>query len=424
MRKPLIGFLHYTAPPIIGGVEAVILAHAREFNRSDFPVTLLAGRGDSSLLPAMTQLTVLPEMDSQHKDIVQMNASLEAGLIPAGFEDFTNRLTNTLRPHIQSLDHLIIHNVFTKHFNLPLTVALHNLINEGAIRHPIAWCHDITWTSPNSRSKVHPGFPWDLLRTYHKNVTYVVVSEQRQLELADLFGCDLDRIRVIYNGVDPLELLGLSGEGYALIERLRLLEAEIILLMPVRITKAKNIEYAMHLVAALKALQGKPMLILTGPPDPHDPNSMEYYRSLQVLRKQLGIEDVMRFVFESAPDLEREYYIDATVVGDLFRISDIVFIPSYREGFGMPLLEAGLAGVPVACTDFPAAREIGATDITRFSTETLPEKLADQILHLIESNPLSRLRRKVRLNYTWQALFHYQIEPLLENINHDLQHGE
>ena len=38
--------LHYSAPPVVGGVEAVISAHAEVFQRNGYPVTVVAGRGD------------------------------------------------------------------------------------------------------------------------------------------------------------------------------------------------------------------------------------------------------------------------------------------------------------------------------------------------------------------------------------------
>jgi hypothetical protein len=62
------------------------------------------------------------------------------------------------RSILRRFDHLIVHNVFTKHFNLPLTAALFELLDAQRIPHCIAWCHDFTWTSPHSRSKVHAGY--------------------------------------------------------------------------------------------------------------------------------------------------------------------------------------------------------------------------------------------------------------------------
>jgi glycosyltransferase involved in cell wall biosynthesis len=342
-----------------------------------------------------------------------MSARLEQGEVPAEFDQMASQLASVLTPVLGAADNVIVHNVFTKHFNLPLTAALSHLLEAGTIRHCIAWCHDFTWTSPSSGSKVHPGYPWDLLRTFRPDVTYVVVSQRRQRELATLFGCPAEQIRVVYNGVDPGVLLGLSDEGHALASRLGALNSDLVLLMPVRVTRAKNIEYALQVVAALKTQGCRPKLILTGPPDPHDAESMAYFRSLQALRLELGLEEEMRFAYESGPDPEQGLSIDATVVGDLFRTSDLMFMPSHREGFAMPVLEAGLVGVPVVCTDVPAAVEIGGDDVILFDERDGPDQLATRILAWAESSPVHRLRRRVRQEYTWQAIFERDIKPLL-----------
>jgi glycosyltransferase involved in cell wall biosynthesis len=65
--------------------------------------------------------------------------------------------------------------------------------------------------------------------------------------------------------------------------------------MPVRVTRAKNIEFALEVVAVLKREGLKVKLVLTGPPDPHDERSMEYFHALQKLRDDLGLHSEMRF---------------------------------------------------------------------------------------------------------------------------------
>ena len=422
MTKAHVGILHYTAPPVIGGVEAVIHAQAQLLTRHGYAVTVVSGRGQPDALPPGTSLALLPKLDSQNDEILEINGSMEQGKLPDRFEILVEELSQTLQPIVTHFDHLIMHNVFTKHFNLALTAALGILIESGAIRHPIAWCHDFSWTSPSSRTRVHPGYPWDLLRTAHPGITYVTVSARRQEALADLFGCPAEQIHLIYNGVDPATLLGLSPAGLDLAERLGLFGADLILLMPVRVTRAKNIEFALQVLAELKQ-SVHPKLIVTGPPDPHDPENMQYYHSLQELRRSLGVSNEAHFIYESGPDASEPYLIDERLVGELYRLSDIMFMPSHREGFGMPVLEAGMAGIPAVCADIPAAGEIGDPDVIIFPRGEAPESLAATILKLVESSPTSRFRRRVRQGYTWEGLFQRQIEPLLtgQHANHDPQ---
>jgi glycosyltransferase involved in cell wall biosynthesis len=411
---PSSAILHYSAPPVIGGVEAVMLAHTETFVECGYPVTVIAGRGEAEALPEGVDLILIPELDSQHEQVIEMGRELEQGRVPAEFEQFTDLLVDKLLPVVQRFDNIIVHNVFTKRFNLPLTAALFRLLDANPSRHYIAWCHDFDWTSPRSRSKVHFGYPWDLLRSYREDVTYVVVSKSRQKALAELLDCPQEKIQVIYNGVSAPALLGFTQEGSALVERLGLLESELIILMPVRVTHAKNIEFALRVVAALKERNTQVKLVLTGPPDPHDESSMDYFHSLQDLRQELGVGAEMRFVFESGPDGEEEYIIDYPVVADLYRASDLLFMPSHREGFGMPVLEAGLLGMPVVATSVPAAEEIGNKDVILIDSTARAGEVADRILDWAQHSAVHRLRQRVRRNFTWRTIFRRQIEPMLQ----------
>jgi glycosyltransferase involved in cell wall biosynthesis len=164
----------------------------------------------------------------------------------------------------------------------------------------------------------------------------------------------------------------------------------------------------------LKVRDCNPKLVLTGPPDPHDVESMAYFRSLQALRRELDVEAEMRFVFESGADPEHPFTVDDRLVGDLYRVCDVMFMPSHREGFGMPVLEAGLVGVPVVCSStIPAAHEIGGGDLIRFDVYEDPVHLAERLLAWAAGNPVYQLRRRVRQTYTWQEIFRRDIRPLL-----------
>lgn len=405
--------LHYSVPPVVGGVEAVIQAHTRLFLHAGYPVTLVAGAGEKDALPKETEFIQIPEMDSRNPSVTQASRILETGKLPDDFKAISESLESSLGDALQIMDHVIVHNIFSKHFNLPLTAALARLLDKGKIRHCIAWCHDFSWTSPHSRSNVHTGYPWDLLCTYREDVTYVTVSKHRQMELAGLFNCAPEKIHVIYDGVDPVELYGLSAEGVALVEHLDLYQADLILVMPVRITQAKNIEMAMQVVANLKVRGIQPKLVITGPPDPHDQGDMQYYQSLLDRRKQLGVEQEVCFVYGSGLQPQAGYTIGSSVVMELFRVSDALFMPSHREGFGMPILEAGMIGMPIFSTEIPAVQEIGGEEVTRFSPDDPSHKVAELILHWAQTNQIHGLRRRIRQKFIWKAIFQQDILPLL-----------
>ena len=391
----------------------VIHEHAYIFLKHNQNVTIFAGRGDESALPPGSKFRLIPEMDSQNERIEFLSKQLEQGEVPHNFEQMLLEIYNVLSPVLKEFDHVIVHNIFTKHFNLPLTAALFRMLDEQIINHCIAWCHDFTWTSPRSSSKVHPGYPWDLLRTYRSDLSYVTVSKQRQQTLAGLLEIPEELVHVVYNGVNPDQLLGLSKEGSALIDRLELLESDLVMLMPVRVTRAKNIELALQTAAMLKDNDIRIKLVITGPPDPHDSQSMAYFQSLRDLRQDLSLKNEVHFVFESGPEKDTPYFIDNQIVGDLFRVADLMLMPSHQEGFGMPVLEAGLVGIPVVSTDVPAAEEIGKNDFLSFSSEDSPKEVATLIMNWIEVSFRYRLRRRVRQQYTWESIYRQRIQPLL-----------
>jgi glycosyltransferase involved in cell wall biosynthesis len=215
--------------------------------------------------------------------------------------------------------------------------------------------------------------------------------------------------------VDPAELLALSADGLALIDRLDMWNSDLNLIMPVRVTQAKNIELAIRVAAALKERGIQPNIVITGPPDPHDPLNLEYFQSLLDLRKQLGVDREVHFVYQSGSNPENPLIVDMPIVAELFRVSDALFMPSRREGFGMPVLEAGLVGIPVFSTDqVPAANEIGGQDVIRFSAQADPGHVAERIVEMIEKSPMLQLRRRVRQGLTWRSIFNRQIIPFLE----------
>lgn len=111
--------LHYTVPPVVGGVEAVILAHTKLLLKADYPVTVIAGAGERSALPDGVDFIQIAELNSRNPKVVEISQQLEAGVLTGEFSVVTLRLVEYLQDALQSFDTLIVHNVFTKHFNLP-----------------------------------------------------------------------------------------------------------------------------------------------------------------------------------------------------------------------------------------------------------------------------------------------------------------
>jgi len=413
MSEKDIAILHYSAPPTVGGVESVIQAHARVFIDNGYTVTVIAGSGSQSALPQGCGFIHLPLLDSQHTEVLQVNADLEKGQVTEEYRRLRERIKAELAEHLPRFAHLFIHNIFSKHFNLPLTDALHELLDEGQIPHCVAWCHDFSWASARSLPVLHDELPWNLLRQYRPEVDYVVVSKNRRQSMAEIFKMPREKVNVIYNGIDTDVLVGISSESRRLIDNLKLEEAELLLLMPVRVTQAKNIEFALRVLRELRQNGCQAQMILTGPPDPHDPENFSYFQSLKDLRKELGLQAYFHFIYESGEKPEDETILNMETVGGLYRICDALFMPSRREGFGMPVLEAGLLGKPIFASNIPAVEEIGQADVHLLDIQRDPAVAAQMIQNWGANDPAYRLRKKIRENFTWGQIFKKQIDPLL-----------
>jgi glycosyltransferase involved in cell wall biosynthesis len=404
-----ITLLHYAAPPVIGGVEAVMARQASYFLKAGHQVVILAGRGET--WDSRISVNIIPLIDSRHPQILTIKQKLDQGIIPENLEALVTEIEKTLEPQLEQTDVLIAHNVATQHKNLPLTIALHRLIQRGMPKRAILWHHDLAWTAARYQGELHPGWPWDLLRQAWPGTIQVVVSEARRLEWSQLSGLPLEAIHVIPAGIEQAEFLGLSNESKTIFERLGLASAMPILLCPVRITRRKNLEQALHIMSALHEHLPSSRLIVTGPPGAHNPENLAYYQSLLALRTALGLETAVHFLAEDYPD-----GVSDVVIADLYRLADALLLTSREEGFGIPLLEAGISRLPIFCTEIPPLRAIAQDDAFYFQPETSPEVIAQAIQERLERDPLYRVRCRVRLNFSWEVVYQRQIAPLLEGL--------
>lgn len=404
--------LHYAAPPIVGGVEVTIYHHARLLAKAGQEVCVIAGRGEA-FHPAVA-FHRIPEVDSRHPEVLAVGEALARGEVPAAFATLRDRLAEQLRPLLADSAVCIVHNAVTLHKNLPLTAALRLLADEG-VTHLIAWCHDFAWQDALYTSDLHPGYPWDLLRTPWPGVWYVVVSAHRRARLAELLELPEEAIRVVHPGVDVVEFLKLEPTTGELIKRLDLLAADPLMLLPARITRRKNIEFAVRVTAALIAYKPQATLLVTGPPGPHNPANVAYLESLRDLREGLEMTGRVHFLYECGEG-ETTLHVTDAMMADLYRLADAVLFPSRREGFGIPVLEAGLARLPIFCADIVPFHESGEGVAHFFSLDESPPQIARRIAAFLAKDRAHRMRRRILRRYTWSAILDREIMPLLEEV--------
>lgn len=366
-------------------------AQAGQLRRAGHDVRVLAGRGEAELIP---------ELDSRHPEVERVTLALAAGDlagIDSAFEGLRCRLRDRLRSALADRDLLIVHNVMTMPFNLPLAAAL--LDQE---RPMLAWTHDLAWNINQYAPYRREEWPYGLLGHAQPQVTYVTISELRQREVAATFQLPVAGVPVIPNAVDALEFAGLGRRARGLLERAGALQADPLLLVPVRVTPRKRLELALEAASELLPRLPGLRLIITGPLGPHNRDNSAYADALLERRSRLGLEQAVSFLFEQAgPD--GRHPVSAEDVAQLYRISDVVLMPSDAEGFGLPLVEAALARVPIVCADLPVFREVGGRGLYTFPIAAGAIEVAEQVERALRERAVRQRRRAIR-RYSWPSV--------------------
>jgi glycosyltransferase involved in cell wall biosynthesis len=409
-----IAILHYAGPPGVGGVESMMAHQARGLADLGYQARVISGKGGD--FDARVETQVDPSFGSTHVDVLQVKRELDAGIVSPAFEPLVQHLVGALRRALDGCAVCIAHNVLSLNKNLALTAALARLHGEGGFR-LLAWCSDLAWTNPQYLPELHDGYPWNLLCQPWPRAHYVTISEPRRAELAQLLGLPEEQIAVVTPGIDPAAFFRWTPTTRRLVEQLRLLDADGLLLLPARLTRRKNIGLALRVLGALRRQSGSDFrLLVTGPPGPHNPANPGYLGELLALRGDLRLADAAHFLYAFGEAPDSPLIPDDDTIADLYRLADALFFPSLQEGFGIPVLEAGLNGLPIFCADIPPLRSTAGDDAVYFDPQNGdPEAIASAVQAALSASPAYRLRARVRQTYRWDTIIQKQVVPLLED---------
>jgi glycosyltransferase involved in cell wall biosynthesis len=150
----------------------------------------------------------------------------------------------------------------------------------------------------------------------------------------------------------------------------------------------KNLTRLIGAMALIPADE-RPLLVLPGYPTPHE-------KELRIRAEELRVAEDIRFLgWVSAAELE-----------GLYRAAAGFVFPSLAEGFGLPVLEAMVRGVPVACSGRGSLAEVAGDAALLFDPESETD-IADAIRQLL-SDPaiaqrLAAAGRERARGFSWRA---------------------
>jgi glycosyltransferase involved in cell wall biosynthesis len=192
------------------------------------------------------------------------------------------------------------------------------------------------------------------------------ISHTAAADLVATLGLAPERIQVTPLGVRPAHVAPLPERE--LRAQLDLTGARVLLCVAQK-RPYKNLH---SLIDALPRLAPDVVLVLPGSPTP-------YERRLRDRARELGVSDRVRFP---------EWLQDEQLEG-LYACAEAFVLPSLIEGFGLPVIEAMLRGVPVACSDVPTLVEVGGDAVLSFDPHR-QEDVTAAIQRLLEDRDFAR----------------------------------
>lgn len=210
----------------------------------------------------------------------------------------------------------------------------------------------------------------------------VSVSDFHRSWALDLGICDPCRILAIPNGICPRPLPR-DFDAVGLRRELHLRSDEILILTVARLAADKGIDDLIR-AAELLPPRSRYRVLIAG----DGPQRSRFERMV----REKGVADRVTLLgFRSD-------------IGELLAASDMVVLPSVREGLSITLLEAMAAGKPIIASSIGSNREVAAqVEMARLVPAGNPEALAEAIEYCTRNTPL-----RARLGASARTLFEHR----------------
>jgi glycosyltransferase involved in cell wall biosynthesis len=221
----------------------------------------------------------------------------------------------------------------------------------------------------------------------------ITISQAAADDVSTMLKIPRERLDVTPLGIALPRLNWAPAASEDIRERLELRDGPLVLCVAAK-RAHKNLDGLVRAMARLPA--PRPLLVLPGSPTP-------YEDELRKLAADLGIVDDVAFpAWISEADLEALYTEAACFV-----------LPSFQEGFGLPVLEAMARGVPVACSNTSSLPEVAGSAALLFDPSD-DQAIASQIERLLRDRALATQLREQGVArcelFTWRRTAELTLE--------------
>jgi len=337
------------------------------------------------------------------------------------FQEQVKKIKEALEQNLQDIDVVLTHDWIFQGWFLPYNVAMREANLKCRWLH---WIHSAPSPRPANLS-----YPHDCRYKLMPNSKLVYMNNYDVVRLGEMYAGYPDDVRVVYNPLDLRSFYQLHPLTNKLIDKYRLLDADIIDVYPVSSTRfdGKQVNKVIQILGELKKL-GKSVRFVC--PNAHA-NAEREKKAIENLI-HYGIERGLtreEMIFTSLEDKEYELGVPHEVVRDLFQLSNLFIFPTLSENCPLILLEAAAhRNLLVLNESFPPIKDFFGKDALYFKFGSLLENVnynnenqyfsdvAKIILAELNKNkPLNAFNR-LKQQFNYDIIFRTQLEPLLYEI--------
>jgi glycogen synthase len=354
--------LSWEYPPLIeGGLARHVRKLAENLAAQDVDVHVLArGREEDPAEQEVGGVLVHrvrePERPRDLSEFVAWIEHMNSDMLAAGVEVGDRYEFDVVHGHdwlvASAGDHL------AKRFRAPLVVTIH-ATEYG--RHQ-------GWVDKHPQSYIHGVERWMARRADG----VVVCSHYMQGHVADIYGIAEDKVQVIPNGIDPLDLAPV--DDLAQLRARFAAPTEKLVLLIGRLVYEKGFQIALDaLPRVIARLDGVRFLVA---------GSGTHEAELKAQARRLGLDRHGSFMG----------WIGDDVLRSLYRIADLCVVPSIYEPFGLVALEAMASGCPCIVADTGGLREVVPNDDVGMRFRSRDPRSLAQMMEWVLANPALRYR--------------------------------
>jgi glycosyltransferase involved in cell wall biosynthesis len=271
--------------------------------------------------------------------------------------------------------------LYAPHYNIPVLWKRPLLVTIHDLNHLLDATYRGTW---KSRLYARP-----LLMAAARHADVIITpSEYTKAKLCEHLGADAAKITVVPCCVAPCFHPKERTEARRGVEQ-RLGITRPYLLFVGNCAPNKNVPLLLESLAMLRSRRSdSPLLVIAG-------GDCKWHSEMLDAARSLGVENQVAWLGE----------LNDALLADLYAAALMTIMPSFEEGFGLPVIESMACGTPVICSQAASLPEV-AGDAALFFSPHSCEQLTDAIERLMDST--TTRERLIRSGLTRSSLFSQQ----------------